>query len=216
MNAFELYNENGKPTGVWACGKCRRLTLQYVSGEVPNKNTRESAEACCRPLLCGCGKEIGKYPGTSECDQCRSARWQKEMAEKYAKRIATAEDVTETYIGPVYCECFNRGGWGDGYYSDISELLDSIAGEKEDNWPEWVFACNPEVRQLDARDIIERICYDGYEGMSDFLSPSPELIAACEKFNQDNKTYLTLWDADYSRKIRVPTHHTGGQGESDE
>lgn len=215
MDAFELYNETGKPIGIWACGKCRRLTLQYT-GDSSRLNTKESAEACCRPRLCECGQVAGEYSSNNECDYCRKKRWQKEQGEKLSRRIAAAEDVTDTYTGPVYCEGFDVGGWGDGYYADISDLLDAIGGEAEVNPPQWAFACTPDVRTIDARDIIEQICDDGYEGMIDFLSPSQELIAACKKFNEDNEQYMTVWHADYERKIQIPTNTPGGQGDSDE
>lgn len=202
MNAFELYNEHGKPTGVWCCGKCRKLTLSPAwtpSSEDP-KSTKEAADECCMPPKCStCGGD--RQPGYErECSTCRSKRWNAESAERLAKRIEKAEDVTGNYEGPVYIEG-GRGDMGEGFYSSIEYAIDSVLDSEDDE--KWAFTCTSRVEKLCIGNAIEHLCYDGYEDMADNLQIPDSLAAAVDEFNRINEKALTVWDVDYSRKINL-------------
>lgn len=191
MGANELFKKDGTSAGFWVCGKCR-----YVH------DSEQAAVDCCEPRVCKkCGEKREKY--TDLCGKCWSEKRSLDAAIKLAERLEKAEDVTETYTGPVYCETYTGGGWGDGYYSDMEDLLEYLSCE-QDEWPEWCFACTPNVRVLDPDDAIQRICDDGYEDMGEDLMASEELKAACQKWSEENKARLTVWHTDYKRKIRVP------------
>ena len=218
MNAFQLFNENGKPTGLWCCGQCRLVTLNplWGSGKSAEKNTREGAEACCRPQVCQtCGAEKKTQNYDPDCDRCRRDRWARAGAERDAKRLQSAEDVTDSYTGPVYLDGL-PGDWGDGFHSDVGSLVDALAEELHDRDPDevpaawsnevWAFACNPKQQELDLEDAIQRLCEDGYEDMDEAIDVPKSLQEAVDEFNRINQTALTIWNVDYSRKVRVETN----------
>jgi hypothetical protein len=215
MNAFQLYNENGKPTGLWCCGQCRMVALNplWGSGKSSEKNTREGAEACCRPQMCvTCGTEKKTNNYDPDCHRCRDDRWDRERAERDAKRLENAEDVTDSYSGPVYLDGVS-GDWGDGFHSDVGSLADAIDEEIADRDPEevppdwlrevWAFCCKPKQQKLDLEDAIHRLCEDGYDDMFESLAVPKSLQEAIDEFNRVNETALTIWNVDYSRKVRL-------------
>lgn len=218
MEAFELYNENQKPTGVWCCGKCRKLVLspQWTTDSKAERSTREAAEACCRPPVCEtCQQEytpIFAVSGHGECEKCSDSRYQKKAWDLYQKRLKNAEDVTSTYDGPIYAENRNDGDMQDGYFSEVGILLDYAEdGEEEDGGlPEWVFACWSRIEKMDIGTILENLCYDGYEDMETYVVVPDSLEKAIAEFNADNEKALTVWEVDYKRKIRVKTEKKGG------
>lgn len=203
---FELFNEKGTPTGIWACGKCRKLVLHPAwtpSSEEP-KSTREAAEACCQPDWCQVCKAKGEKVIRGACKRCRdldSQRWRENHRLRMQKLLEEAEDVSESYSGPVYCEGSTGGDWGEGYFSDLETFLDHTHGERDA--PEWVFCCESEQFQLDLDRAIENLCCDGYEGMEERLSIPPSLIEAVAEFNTINAKSLVVWNSDLKRKVRV-------------
>ena len=206
MDAFQLYNEKGTPTGVWCCGKCRKLVLEPAwrpSGDSP-KSTQEAAESCCRPPTCVvCGKEM--KPGYDrECSECRDSRYQRERAARQLKRLEAAEDVSATYEGPVYYEG-TGGDMGEGYHSSVEQLAESLYDDGFDD-PDWAFACESRQLKLDLDHAIENLCSDSYEGMEDQLTIPQSLRDAVAEFNEINKVALTVYECDYKRKVRVIPH----------
>ncbi len=218
MDAFELFNESQKPTGIWCCGKCRKLVLSpwWTINNKTEKSTREAAEACCRSPVCKTCQQEYTPPCVSslnECQKCSNERFQKESWERYQKRLETAEDVTATYDGPVYAEHRDDGDMNDGFFSEMEILLDCVEdGEEEDGGlPEWVFACRPRIENMDLGTILENLCSDGYEDMEDHLEIPDSLSKAIDEFNAINEAALTVYDVDYKRKIRVKPEIKGGE-----
>jgi hypothetical protein len=206
MDAFELYNSKGEPCGVWCCGKCRKLTMEdWRPSSGPPKSTRESAEKCCQPWICETCGSPGTMYSPDECETCRSKRFAISRADRLAKLLAAAKDVTAEYEGPVCVEDYSGGDMGgDGFFSAAHIAAEYLAdGEDAQPGERWAFACKPEVRQLDIADAIERLCEDGYEDMGDDLSPTKALLDAAAEFNQLYKSELTVWNVDHSRKIRI-------------
>lgn len=187
MNAFELYNENGKPVGIFACGKCRMLT---IGGGM--KNTRESAEQCCQPVLCECGAEVAQH--RTACQPCINRK----DAERTAKVLADAAEV-EQWDGFVYLDGYGR----DGFAEDIGVLTEEINDEEPEPRPQWAFLCVPEQQTICLETVIENLCADGYEEMSERLDTT-ELESAIAKFHADNAKELQVWRPDFKRKIRIP------------
>lgn len=200
MNAFELYNEKGKPCGIWCCGKCRKLVLSPTWRQA-EKSTQEEAERCCRPPVCDtCHKEFKPQYSNQvhECDECERSRLATERDARLFKRIESAEDVTGNYDGPVYVEGSNGGDMGEGYFSSIECVYDD-----EDGADGWAFACTSRIEKLDIDHCIENLCSDGYEDMQDRLMIPQSLKDAVDEFNRLNETALTVWEADYKRKVRI-------------
>lgn len=216
MNAVELFNSKGESTGIWCCGKCKKLTLSplWNYGRPDNeKNTRESAESCCRTPTCEtCGSEFGRYDNGSECQKCRDLRWDRERKEKYLKRLEAATDVTAEYAGPILCEEYQGGGdWGD-YFSSVGAFLDWAENHSEFYTEDgdlvipgeiWVFACYSRVSALNLSDVLENLCDDGYEDMIDHLDVPQSLKDAFDEFNKKNEQALTQWEVDYSKKVLI-------------
>jgi hypothetical protein len=207
MDAFELYNEKHEPTGVWCCGKCRKLVLSPVwhFGSSSERSTREGAEQCCRPRICECGKPTD-YETSSQCSECRSVAWRREQAERLAKTLAAAEDVTGTYDGPVCIEGGHNGEWGEGFSSSphaAAEYLEDDDTADEFESEVWAFACTSEVRAIDIGDAIERVCEDGYEDMGSDLVVPQYLQEAVDRFNKENEKRLTVWNVDSKRKVLI-------------
>lgn len=207
MDAFQLFTEAAKPTGIWCCGKCRKLTLSPVwspSSDNP-RSTQEAAEACCRPPVCeGCGKDFERqYSNSSECRECERARRDREAIERLERLIEKAEDVTATYDGPLFIEgAMVSGDWGDEFFSDKSAVIESYEYEDEE-LPEWAFACKSRIEKLDLDRAIENLCRDGYEDMEIRLTMPPSLEAAIVEFNTTNEAALTVYETDYKRKVRL-------------
>lgn len=221
MDALELFNKDGKSTGFWLCGKCRKVTLNPLwspSGpaNIPH-NTQEAAEQCCRPPVCvTCHLEFEtEIFGGPQCGKCRDAEWAEKCRVMHEKQVSAAEDVTGTYHGWLYADGY---GSDDGFFPDMESLLDYLADEMEtepENRPEWVFACREEIRRLCAVSAIEaeleRICEEGYEDME--CEASPELISACERWNEENTQTLTVYNPDKTKKVSVPAANSKQEGE---
>ena len=153
MNSINLYRPTADgfaPTRVYACGKC---------GSV--KSSDVEAEACCRPILCQCGKPVDL--GWTVCNDCREVK----AAERERIRFEKAEKVT-SWDGPVYLE---GAGYSDGFFSDLGEFLDwwhdeGAYAEESKPKPAYVWTCEVgNTVNADASDITERIEWP--EGMED-------------------------------------------------
>ena len=116
MEAQELYLKDGKPTGVFYCGKCRIVHKQ-----------QESAEECCSVPVCACGKEMPRY--LAKCSDCSEV----ERAEKRSKEIAAAEKV-ESWDGFVWADWL---GGADGYFDSVDDLVSSLEDDEvsAEDWP---------------------------------------------------------------------------------
>jgi len=214
MHAFELYNERHEPTGIWCCGKCRRLTLSplwTIGNDSEPKSTREAAELCCTTPKCKtCGSEFDpSHSQRVECGKCEAERRTLERARAVAGRISKADDATGNYDGPLYMEDSGGGDWGEGFFSSMEALLDYLEYHDGDR-PQWVFACTPQDCKLDIDDMVEQLTSDGYEDMADNIHIPASLREAVEEFNRVNETALRLWNTDYKRKIRVPSPVAAG------
>jgi hypothetical protein len=192
METKELFLENGKSAGVFACGKCKLICA-----------SSELADKCCDWKCVDCSVGVRNY--TTRCDSCHS----KVMLDRRAALLEKAQ-IVEDYDGWVCCdEC---SGGQDGYFPSLEEFVDYIFDEAwgdpevegSPEWPEFVFACKSDVKELDVGNSIENMCEGGYEEMEEGLRGKDELYAAVDKFNELNRDALTCWEVDYKRKVRVP------------
>lgn len=177
MNSTELFLSDGRPAGVWFCGKCRDVA-----------GTKERAEECCKPNLCACGKECRPY--YADCDECSDAA----QKIKDHQRFEKAETVDpETYDGPV------AHPESDRYWENLDDFLSMT---DTDERPEYLWCCTVSpVCTLDTDRIIEDATQEAYDGFdSDDLNGIKDLDEAIARFNEANSE-VTKWEADWSRKI---------------
>jgi hypothetical protein len=71
----------------------------------------------------------------------------------------------------------------------------------------WAFCCKPTHQKLDLEDAIHRLCEDGYEDMWESLEVPKSLQEAVAEFNRINQTALTVWNVDYTRKVKLEGQH---------
>lgn len=189
MNTIELFHQDGRPAKVWACGKCKHV-----------KKTEEEAKLCCEPWSCTkCGLRCDQY--RTMCDGCQRI----EAGIRRARRMEAAVEVTD-YDGWVFCEEID--GYNNGYWPSLEEFVDYVHDEFEDvGIPEFVYCCTPEAKEICIVDVVQTLLCDIDDEMADnffdSLEGMAELEAAVEKWNLANKTRLTLYEADYKRKVRV-------------
>ena len=192
MNSVELFIAGGKSAGVFACGQCKII-----------HKTPADAEQCCDWKCSKCGAKTERF--STQCSSC----WNVVRAEGHAKRLAAAELVTE-YNGWICCD--SGCGSQDGYFPSIEDYVDYIFDEGwgdpefEDSpaWPEFVFTCERDIKEIDVSNVIENLCSDGYDEMDEHLKGVKELGAAIDAFNLLNENALTCWSVNYKKKIAVP------------
>lgn len=184
MNAIKLYHQDGKPSGVFYCEKCRCV-----------KRTEEEANECCQPYICKhCGKETGRNYWTI-CHECEALR----DAQQEADRFQKAQKLTE-WNSWVYD--------GAEYYESVEHYL-----ETRDDLPipAYVWACKENRFAIaDVSDITDRIEENGYEDFdADDLKGMDDLKAAIEKFNEANKDVVS-YEPDYGVAILLNAEATAG------
>lgn len=176
----------------WCCTKCNRYW---------GDDEHMARYCCCTSMMCKCGR-MRHDRHWARCKKCREER----KFTQWCGRLDLAEDVTDSYDGPVVVERgMQYGEWPcegtDCWFTDLESAKSYV--EKGDHEEIWGFAADSRVRQLDLDGAIECMCDDAYEGMADHLIGIDELRSAVDKFNKENEQNATVWDIDYSRKIRV-------------
>lgn len=223
MNAFQLYNENHQPCGIWACGECRSIASKYP--QYTPDESKDIAELCCQKIvICKtCGNQCERRPWDVEfqCRECERKDREERERKRLEKLIANAVDVTGEYNDPVYVESFFGGDMGEGFFSSMDiageYIVDSFTDDDGGyNGPEWAFACESRVESLDIERCVEILCDDGYEDMASSISIPQSLTDAVKEFNEINKAALTVWEVDYSRKIKLRIESEVEGGDSDE
>lgn len=188
MNAIELLLPDGKPSGIHACGCCKRPT-----------HDRREASRCCLCTTCG---EKPPEPLRRECKPCRVDRWARETKARderdraiyeKAKKVALAD-----YAGQmVYDEEIDE-------YLSIEEIEQRVAGGEA---PDFVWGTTPNRLTFDARDIVESQLENG-DHHEDAIDEIPEgafgelagaLEAWCEEhgptsYEVDHTTVVLLDD----------------------
>lgn len=131
MDAFELHTPQGKPTGIFACYKCRLV-----------RKDRKDAEQCCLPRICECGT-IVQPRAFLKCSQCR----QKESARRYEERWAKAIKISiDKYDGPIYDDEH------DQFFSDADALYTMM--QDEDYVPGHLYPCHEISLRIYASDVV--------------------------------------------------------------
>lgn len=186
MNPQELLNPEGRPCGVYVCGKCGTVLA------------KDLAEKCCKP--CDCGKEsTNRFQ--AECWDCTRER----IADRMRKRLEEAEEIE--WDGEMMLLSEDLPNSRDGWYSYPDEAAEAISWRLEDDPdfepPQFAFASEKRVKGLDLDSAIETMMDDTYE---DAEWPSNGSTAELQKhvneFNSEHS--ITFFEPDYKHKIRIP------------
>jgi len=183
MNATELFLKDGRPAGIFFCEKCRNVA-----------RNKETADLCCDwHYKCKeCGEKVEQIHWTV-CRKCEGLARIKKENERFNK----ADKVTE-WSGAVYLE----GTGNDGFHASLSDLIDELSDEWEGEWPKYAWTCkNDHFVCADIEDIFSSMEGDAPTDF-DFhdLDGIPELKAAIEKFNEENKDVVS-WELDYTKAV---------------
>ena len=157
----------------YRCGECGQVYVD--SGD---------AVRCCVPWHCkDCGVEVRTYH--FRCERCNKARYYRE-----------AEKLTE-WDGWVFVEGL---GHMDGYFRDISELIDYCYDE-EIEVPKWAFVCRKTRHELDIDAALEHMTEEAYEYAYDDLRDIDELREFVREWNE--KQDVVSYHPDYGRVVEL-------------
>ena len=119
----------------YKCSKCSKVSLD-----------KSYAEKCCTPKYCTiCGRELDSRWYSTICSPCRDEA-EYDRATKY---------TYEEYMSlPEHKDDYLRLYYGDEYYSDIDDLLDSLDDEDEVKKLKYVNGVVKDRVELDYEDII--------------------------------------------------------------
>ncbi len=168
MDVRELIFRSSNKTAFYICGKCGKLYSPkiYACGSTGrHAAARRAAKECCAPRHCACGVEIDNH--WTACATCR---------ERHS--LERAAIVTD-YTGPVQSDQVSGSEWGDGYSSNVAELLEYCDGDK----PAYCWPCKPHPLRLDVDSILEHACDDQCEDAFDQIIGADALGAAIDAFN---------------------------------
>jgi hypothetical protein len=183
MNKYELISpKTNQPCGVFVCGECNIV------------RPKDLVDQCCLP--CDCGKP-SRNRFEAKCSDCAHV----EYAQRRAKQLEEAELVEWDGESMIFSE--EVSGHRDGWFDSPDDLADYMAGEGDDDCPEFAFLGRKSVKELDLYRSIEQMTEDTYEDAElhvplEDMSP---LIAAVGFFNA--KYAVTYYEHDYKRKVRV-------------
>ena len=166
-----------------ACGKMWTTKIYACRDDLAHETARRAADECCAPRFCACGAAVER-PWTA-CRPCR-----------LREKLARCTIVTD-YNGPVEADSY-AGGWGEGYFADVADLLESCKTHEVEP-PAYCHPCNSEPLRLDLDRILENACEEQHEDAHDQIVGAEELGKAVDAFNAA-QTCITYY-ADHSRVI---------------
>jgi hypothetical protein len=181
------------------CGEC---------GTAAAPGNYDVSVKCC--TCYDCGAPLGKDEKIPYADgkgnrslyhrECEQKRRDLHMAEQLEKA-----ELVPDYDGPVYCEGVPGGSFGDGYFSDVSELAETLDNEEDQSGrPEFAFCCTEHPFPfINLSGILESACDDMDEDAYERLDGVEELEAACAAFTEANKGVIS-WYEDRKHKVAVP------------
>jgi hypothetical protein len=182
----------------YACPKCGMLfLLKKDIDEGEREHLAGQASAHC-VKQCACGNALDHHYQL-RCKECREkAEKEKERARfEKAERLAI-EAWTDT---PVYWEG-HIGGLGDGFFSNIDEVIDYCAEEGLE-LPEYVWTCSSHEFKLDAGRFIEQELerQEMYDDASEDISEEAltRLQAYMDVWSKEQ--HLTGWQPDHARAV---------------
>lgn len=180
------------PVEMYACGTCGRLhspNIYFSGGASALEAALHSAEQCCEPVKCDCGK-ICEQRYRTACNACIGARehakWEAKLTK--AKRYTVADapnDEPWTY------------GDGEHFAHSLSDLLSDLSGTdmKEDDFPLIAWMCEKVTPQVDVdrfrEDFEENLELHTDVRVEDVTTDFDELINNMLTWNK--KQTGTIW-----------------------
>jgi hypothetical protein len=146
MNAQQLNWPDGKPSGVWVCGKCG-----HIHTSTRPQMAEEFAIACCGQEYC----KVCHVPveARNRCEACVEA----ERVKKAEALFAKAEKLTD-FDGMV-CTA------GDTYHQSVDDWLCGL--DEPPGTQVYAWCCKPMPLLLDADRLIENAMDDHHEDAYD-------------------------------------------------
>lgn len=188
MNPYELLNPQGKPCGVFCCGKCNTVLA------------KELADKCCVP--CKCGNEP-RNRFEAECFDCYKER----LAARRRESLEKAEEIE--WDGDFFLLSDDLPNSRDGWYPSPEEVAEEIYWRKQEDpdfeAPKFAFASTCRHSRLDLDYAIERMLEDTYDDaeLKD-ESAVEELRKHVDAFNAINE--VVYFEPDYKHKVRIPVN----------
>lgn len=187
-------------TVAFACGACGVLFTPRAFAckeDVALLATKELAAGHCGPKPCDCGKVIERQHYT-KCNACcaeKEEQKEKALFDK-AKKVAL-EDYPDV---PVYWPDGPTGSMGDGYYSNVEELLE-ICEEDAVDLPDHIWGTSPVPFRIDADHIVEGALSEHYEDAYDSLGDGAlkELQTVLDEWCGKQK--IKSWEPDYGTAV---------------
>lgn len=177
----------------YACRTCGALFTTYLfgGGHTGCLAAEHVASTHCWHF-CACGIYLRK--GRTKCDGC----WGQILADNEKKAFALARKLTiEEYPNQ---EVYWDGGIGDGFFLDVSDLLDRCEEESLDI-PPYAWAAKEVPLAMNADWLLERALEEHGEGAREEIAEKdlPELQVLLDKWclRQDLKS----WQPDYSTAV---------------
>lgn len=196
MVPFQLYREDGKPCGIYACGNCRIV-----------QRDERTAARCCTVTACVHCRELAAMNYQDACDACaRMIRAANDVA-KERQRYESAEKLTE-WGGWVFVEGL---GYNDGFFDSIEDLKD-YCSDQEVDLPSYVWTCDEDrFVSVDVDDIKQYIAglTGAYEDFDpDDLNGLEELGVALAAFCKANENQLS-YEPNYKRCVLLTPGESG-------
>ena len=189
MNVKELVFRGEDETKLYACGECGRAYSPKSYAALYNlahEAAQSAAEKCCAPRYCKeCGVGVENYRVL-----CRSCG---ELV-----RLRKATPIPERqWTDPVECEGV-PGGWGDGFFRDIDDLLDACE-VYEVPPPAYCWPCTARPLALNADSLLEHAVDDMHEDAMDEIVDADGVYEFVEAWNA--KQTCKSWYPDMSRVV---------------
>jgi hypothetical protein len=120
--------------------------------------------------------------------------------ERRAKQLEEAE-LVEWDGSMIFTEVVD--GCHHGWFDSPDDLLDYMAGEGDDDPPEFAFLGKRCVRELDLYRAIERMTEDTFED-AEVCATREDIARLEEAVTMFNAKYaVTYFEHDYKKKVRV-------------
>ncbi len=213
MEVSELLLPDGRPSGVWKCGKCGRAHAHNRAGQAPDSEwNREQSQACCDRRCQDCKAPLERLSPYAICRGCLTKHDEQRRTERFEK--ATKLTVAEwgaSDAGPMlYSE--DRDRWFD----DLDGVDEWVAEADEDDEdeprerPAYLWCTTPIKWQPDvAGDLADEMHSVFGEDSSDQIPP--DQWKRLEKFVgswwAQNK--ITSYQPDFTRCVLLPVEPKG-------
>jgi hypothetical protein len=209
LSCLELTYRGCDDTVAFACSKCGAMSTPGMFGGGPH--AREAAQRMavehCMQRYCRCGAKISK--SQTVCSAC----WSADQKERDDRKFSLSNKIYALEYGdPVFWEG-HEGSMGDGYFSNVEEVIEYCADNDIDP-PTHVWACSNLPFSIDTDSILESAFEQHFEGARDMLSE--EARQELEQFLQNwcQKQGIESWQTDYRRSVILGDENGGVDGNS--